>query len=219
MARIVRKRRLLFSGLVGFSVAIAGVIALAVSASALDSPVRSGASPANTSLSTLSNAGVSITPSNDQTIDRMRERGLNVSSSVRLLARRGDRAFLTVRTADGRDCFSVGWTQEAAPPSLGAVFCPASVFPSKEMPVIDLSVVRGSIGSNAVYLVRGEGFAADGVVRVALTAMDGDIVAETTVTDNVYSFESPPSRPIHELIAFDRAGIALQTMPYMRTER
>lgn len=87
------------------------------------------------------------------------------------------------------------------------------------MPVIDLSVVRGSIGSNAVYLVRGEGFAADGVVRVALTAMDGDIVAETTVTDNVYSFESPPSRPIHELIAFDRAGIALQTMPYMRTER
>ena len=57
------------------------------------------------------------------------------------------------------------------------------------------------------FLSRLEGFAADGVSSVGVETADGDVVAVTPVTDNVYiRTEGLPTDPVRSLVAFDANG-------------
>jgi hypothetical protein len=63
-------------------------------------------------------------------------------------------------------------------------------------------------------VVRGEGFAADGVTRVAYRDNTGKVVADAIVSDNVYLFATPPQDALPaEFVAFDASGDQVFVQP------
>jgi hypothetical protein len=108
---------------------------------------------------------------------------LGVPSTLRLLATRDGISFYAARRPDGHYCFAV---DSAGRKGLGCdMGSPAGAFfPSPQRPIFDFS--RFSKGERLV------GFAADGVVRVALIDGSGAVIASAPVIDNVYANASPP---------------------------
>lgn len=83
-------------------------------------------------------------------------------------------------------------------------------FPSARRPLLDESVFGGS--PQEPVLTRLEGFAADGVARVAVITDAGERTAETAVEDNVYlRTDGLPSDRVRGIVALDSAGAPLYT--------
>jgi len=132
------------------------------------------------------------------------------STGIRQIAVRDGRAFFVIDKSDGSHCYAVG--DEGDSNLFGGIECPAtSFFPTPAHPILDMSVVRLSPADPRPTLTRLEGFAADGVARVAVITASGQVTADTPVIDNVYSAQGNqlPDQPINGLVAFGADGTQL----------
>lgn len=93
--------------------------------------------------------------------------------------------------------------------SLGLISCGKSRFPSRALPLYELSSASVGLRERAPQLVSLAGVAADGVAEVALLDRDGDVVARVPVEANVYLLASPPVEATGALVAYDRNGVAV----------
>ena len=124
--------------------------------------------------------------------------GLTNSEATRL-AVRGGRAFYRI----GSDCYAVGPAVPTRDYVYGQIRC-RTKFPSAEQPILDFSTFGSRIDPMA-SVTRSEGFAADGIARVAFLSATGELLAETSVENNTYSFASLPKTRVGELHAYNAA--------------
>jgi hypothetical protein len=137
------------------------------------------------------------------------------ATEIRHLATRNGRNYFLIENRHGERCFAVG-PVEKRDYVFGQVGCPRfPAFPSPELPILDFSV-WGGVGSSP-HVRRLEGFAADGVVRVAVVLADGGLAAETAVESNVYSRTGDlPKDVVREIVALDADGTHLYSMCLVR---
>lgn len=121
-----------------------------------------------------------------------------------VLARRHDRIFYRLASANGEPCFGVGFAADTGSP--GSVVCQHG-FPSSGDPVLDFSVYEGTRHDVREFaLFRVEGFAADGVAAVQFFRPNGQVALTVPVSGNVYSAASVPKGPIAGYMAVDKEG-------------
>jgi hypothetical protein len=181
------------------SAAIAVCVA-AVAATVLALATGGAAHSAATALTSLSNPGRSVllAGTDPRIIRAMRVEGAS------LLAVRGRLAYYRIQTKDGT-CFSVG--DASAPGRIGGSECPRGPFPTRERPLLDLSIYEtASHERGMLSLYSAEGIAADGVSSVAFTRSDGSVVLRLPVRGNVYSATVVPSGSIAHVVAYDESG-------------
>jgi hypothetical protein len=187
MSEIYRRLASHFRKTYFFAVVLAAVFSTAL---IVGNATVFGAAPSpDAALSTVSSVGtlVAIPPSADSLLQRAVRNG-EATGAQRLLGMRGDRAFYRIGNGTRPDCFAVG---PAAPAAyhFGRIRC--SNFPSAETPVLPLVLFRGEPGTKP-RIWRCEGFAADGVVSIALQDAAGNVLARTAVEDNMFRFDPIP---------------------------
>jgi hypothetical protein len=187
---------------------VSGGIALSVAAAtATTMALATGgeAHSAATALTSLSNAGrpVSLARTDPKIIHSMRAVGAS------LLAVRGRLAYYQIETKDGT-CFSVGDSSGR----IGGSECPHGPFPTRERPLLDLSIYEtASHERGMLSLYRAEGIAADGVSSVAFIRSDGSVVLRVPVRGNVYSAQTVPSGGVAHVIAYNESGAEVWRSP------
>lgn len=162
---------------------------------------------AATALTSLSNAGrpVSLARTDPKIIHSMQAVGAS------LLGVRGRLAYYRIETKDGT-CFSVG--DSSTPGRIGGSECPHGPFPTRERPLLDLSIYEtASHERGMLSLYSAEGIAADGVSSVAFTRSDGSVVLRLPVRGNVYSAQTVPSEGVAHLIAYNESGAEVWRSP------
>lgn len=171
-------------------------------------------------LDRVSNRGApfsSLLPRDEQALSRMRG-GVGVperisAQDVSILGTRGDRSFYRL----SEHCYGSG---SASPTNsvFGQIQC-VPAFPSRVRPVLDETVYGGTAGPDerpqpeTLTIYRSEGIAADGVAKVAFVDADGQVVAETPVVENIFSFERAPAGTGLRLVAYDATGEVVFSMP------
>jgi hypothetical protein len=150
-------------------------------------------------------------PRDEVLLQRLAKDGREIGRTL-IMGRRGDRAFYRI----GAECFATG---PASPTmqSFGLIVC-SPVFPSVARPIIDFTVFHSPGSSDegrptTLTVYASAGFAADGVAKVALVDEAGDVVAETAVVDNTYSFDPPPSGANLRIAAFSTTGERIFEQP------
>lgn len=151
------------------------------------------------------------------------EKGGQIGSvqQVSFLAALAGRAFYRMSTTSGIDCYSLtsaSANSSTVATSLDAITCPIPStdgsggvpFPSANHPLLDESLFTQTATSPPSF-VRVEGFAADGVSKIAVLDPQGNIVGTTSVVNNVYEFSSLPSGRITGLTALDASGTEVYT--------
>jgi hypothetical protein len=144
-------------------------------------------------------------------LERVSAGGFDLSG-IRIMGERNGRAFYRIDA----ECFGTGPAMLARQP-LGTIVCTPE-FPSSARPILDLTVFQGS-GTNGesrptnLTVYRSEGFAADGVARVAFVDDGGAVVAESPVIDNTYSFDAVPERENLRIMAFSTTGARIFEQP------
>jgi hypothetical protein len=159
------------------------------------------------------------TPVNDLT---PRERFLlsefDMTGKVKLIATRNSSAFYVIRRkSDGRLCYSIGDVRKKLTPAqaearmrFGGGSCiDPRVFPSKAMPVLDLSYYSYQRGDAESRLAGLKGFAADPVARIGVIGRDNRIVFSIPVEDNVYTAGKKGIAGARGIVALDTGGKVL----------
>jgi hypothetical protein len=117
-----------------------------------------------------------------------------------LLGIRGDRAFYRLVGRGHENCFGTGPAETIGKP--GGLGCWRRL-----SPLLDESVVEITRGSSQPRLLRIEGFAADGITRVAALDHLGRTVAQAAVTDNIYYLGAPAGGwVVTRVVALDSSG-------------
>jgi hypothetical protein len=203
-----------------FALIAVALVAGCGSGASNDQAAMSSKSSESAPLDRVSNQGTpfsSLLPRDEQALSRMRG-GVGAPESisaadVSILGTRGDRSFYRL----SEHCYGSG----PAPPTnhvFGQISC-TPAFPSRNRPVLDTTVYGTIAGPDerpqpeAMTVHRSEGFAADGVAKVALVDADGQVVAETLVVDNIYSFGPAPPGNAARVIAYDAAGEVVFSQP------
>lgn len=166
-------------------------------------------------LNRVSNRGTpfsSLLPRDERVLSFMEREGGPVEE-ISILATRGDRSFYRLRD----NCYGTG---PASPTKqvFGQVGCTDN-FPSAERPVFDFTVFGSTAGSDerpepqTMTVHTSQGIAADGVAKVALLDADGQVVAETSVLDNIYSFDRVPTGNAAKLVAYSATGEVVFSQP------
>lgn len=155
-----------------------------------------------------------VRPRDEQALQKLGVSG----SDTALLAVHGDRAYYRV----GGGCYAVG-PAVSSDYVFGQIAC-ATGFPSAEQPFLDFTVFRTRSDSQAPHAAakgvwRSEGFAADGIDKVAFFGGDGTLVAETDVVNNTYRFAKPPEAEVAVLRAFNAAGETVAEKRFAPPER
>jgi hypothetical protein len=150
-------------------------------------------------------------PRDQRVLQLLADDGLEIAR-ILIMGRRDGRAFYRI----GAECFATG---PALPTtySFSQIGCSPG-FPTAARPILDFTVFhapgagdKGRPRTLSVY--RSEGFAADGVARVAFIDGTGAVVAETAVVDNTYSFDPPPSGENLRIAAFSTSGERIFEQP------
>jgi hypothetical protein len=192
------KRLGLLAGAVVVIAAFAGAVAIA------SSVVERRLSPRP-----LPDRGTAIRPDDIPALEKEAVRSADgeAPGEVSLMAVRRGRAFYRVHRPDKAPCYAIGPSTAVR---FSALACQDD-FPSSAHPVLDQSVVMRSYDTSgkevAARLVAVEGFAAEGVARVAVRDESGE-TASATVADNVYVVDPktlPNGRPV-EVVAYDADG-------------
>jgi hypothetical protein len=194
------------------------VLALATGSVIVTSGIAGGTS-ASPPLSTVSNEGIAPAPAllaRDTEALRRMEHDAGV---VSLLGIDEKRAYYRIEVTDGPSCYAAG---PATPVdfTFGKIMC-ASDFPSPERPLLDFTVMHGTMsdgGMSDVRVALSEGIAADGIAEVAFTNAGGDMVAAADVRDNIYK-ASPPSGKAANLVALASDGKVLHSQPLGASEK
>lgn len=133
---------------------------------------------------------------------------------LRLLGTRGPAAFYIARNDDGDRCFLTG-SASGGPSEFTTVFCPrarATAFPSDQRLILDASSFVYDRKTDANTVTALFGFAVDGVARVGVLDAEGQLHA-TPVVDNIYATTAVPSQPVVAIVALDRKGNRVVTIP------
>lgn len=187
--------------------ATVAVCVAAATATAIALATGGEAQSAATALTSLSNPGrtVSLAQTEPKIIRFMR------LQRASLLAVRGPLAYYRVQTKDGT-CFSVG--DASALGRIGGSECPHGPFPTRERPLLDLSIYEAaSHDRGTLSLYRAEGIVADGVASVAFTRADGSVALRLPVRGNVYSATAVPSGGIAHVVAYNASGAEVWRSP------
>lgn len=137
--------------------------------------------------SRISNRGTRVEPKADKPGEReMTPRDL-------FLLRKGEgRAVYRIGgLRAGETCFGAGAADNVG--RLGQIHCGGSGFPSRQMPIRDMSVYELRRGEKTPHLFRLVGVAADVVAEIGLLDAGGEVVARVPVERNVYLLASPPA--------------------------
>jgi hypothetical protein len=171
-------------------------VVLVVAAVAAAGALGRGSATSDAKLSTFSTRGdrVSLDPKAARAADLMG------AQEVYLLAKRAGRAYYRLAGHEG-PCFGAGPAEDVG--FVTSETCPSGRFPTAEQPVIDYSIYEAtSHVRGALSLYRAEGFAADGIVRVAFLRPNGAVALSIPVRANVFS-AAPPGGAISTLVAYD----------------
>lgn len=126
---------------------------------------------------------------------------------IRHLGTLGDQTYYAVGSETGT-CFATGSSVEGSP-RFSSAYCPyadtAPRFPSPATPIQDFSGFSLDRLTNASYLTRLVGFAADGVKAVGVLDRNGS-VHSTQVKSNLYLLGEAPKTPVVAIVAFDASG-------------
>ena len=149
---------------------------------------------------------------------RVANRGTRVEAKAE---KRGEREMtprdlFLLRRGEGRAVYRIGGIRDgsnacyASGPAdevgrLGQVGCGQSSFPSRQLPIYDMSSLQMKRGEKAPHLFRVAGVAADAVAEIGLLDADGEVVARVPVERNVYLLAAPPARAT-ALAALDAQG-------------
>lgn len=164
-------------------------------------------------LNRVSNPGApyrATLPRDEFILQKLAEDGRGIGR-ILIMGRRGGSAFYRIDA----ECFATG---PASPKtqSFGEIIC-TTQFPSAVHPILDFTVFDSPGASDErptrLTVSSSAGFAADGVARVAFVDEAGDIVAETAVIDNTYSFDPPPSGENLRIAAFSATGERIFEQP------
>jgi len=184
---------------------VAVLIAATAVAAGLTMKVAATPPPSNGDLGALGTKGVPVAPTADT-----KQAGL---ASLLLLARTNGRAFYRATRADGAACFAAG--NADSPGRIGFLLCGAKNFPSREVPVFAAPAIGAERAAPEEWrLLRVDGFATDGVARVAVTDEAGDVVGDVQVVDNVFSIVPSRRSGIGDLRAYDAAGHVVYSQSY-----
>jgi hypothetical protein len=194
------------SPLAAVSLAIVMAVAIATPAIAISDRLQD--------LFGFTNTGSSVADSS-LTLDQISALAqVGFTDGVRRLAAREGVAFYVGRASSGALCFATG-PVPGEKPKFGVLACQGVVsgaFPSPTMPIADFSPMRSQGPSNAVYVTRLVGFAANGVTSVAVRDVNGDLHS-ARVIGNVYVSEPLPAVPATAIVARDSAGDILYSEP------
>ena len=196
-------RRLIILATVAAGLAVAVPLALLLGGTA------TGSTPGGR-FAEISNGGQAVAPGPNQ----QRELQIVGAINARRLALRDGRTFYRLARRDGTVCYSVNTT--SVEDRIGGAMCPltATAFPSAARPILDFSLfeatshVRGNM-----YLVDGQGFAADGVASVALLDESGRRIARAPATGNVYALDVPPGQVATTIAAYADDGTEVARIP------
>lgn len=153
------------------------------------------------------------TPVNDLTPrERFMLSEFDMTGKVELITKRNGLAFYVIRQRNGRVCYSIGVIRSNLTPAqaeantrFGGGGCiDPRIFPSKALPVLDLSVYSQSLGDAEFRLVGLEGFAADPVARIGVIARDNRIVFSVRVENNVYTAGKKGIAGARGIVALDK---------------
>ncbi|HMI98511.1 MAG TPA: hypothetical protein VK488_01625 [Gaiellaceae bacterium] len=129
-----------------------------------------------------------------------------------LMATLGPTAYFRVPLADGGACFYTGRATDGEAYELGAGSCWT---PAPRFPILDLSPIQAS-GSGGFQVLQIQGFAADGVSTIAVKDLDGNVIAEAAVHNNVYKITAYPPGGVSELVGLDDGDHVVQRITYSR---
>jgi hypothetical protein len=157
------------------------VVALAAIGSALGVMAAESGNP-EPGLVTMSNDGVPITPSPN--VSKVLVHTKTNQGQLRLLGEREGLSFYKMVGTDRGSCFGIGYGigNDAA---LNLISC--SIFPNNKEPVLDSSVFEFDKQSGVSRWDQVQGWAADGVASIAVLDEAANVVAEKTVTGNIYA--------------------------------
>lgn len=166
----------------------------------------------------LSNAGV---PVDFARLSPVAIEGLQRAGGTGTLNRLGERAgttfFAGSSFAEGKLCFATADAAARGPLTFGLVACQGAEgsFPSAEVPLADFSPRRGNDPVNPadeeVQILRLVGFAADGVARVGVVAVDGSVFT-APVVNNIYASNDVPATNARAIVALDGSGETIHTI-------
>jgi len=201
-----RKRMTRRTTIVG---AAAGAAAVATAILLLLGSSATGSTPGG-ELAKMSNHGEPVDPGPGQ-----RHELQNVGASgASLLAARNARSFYRLSRDDGSVCYAVNSSTDED--RIGNTVCPLTPtsFPTPTAPVLDLSVFEStSHVPGDFHVVAAQGFAADGVVAVALLDQRGHTIARRRAAGNVYAIDVPPGRVATTVAAYDADGAEVFRVP------
>lgn len=133
------------------------------------------------------------------------------ASDLRRIATRGGRSYYVANRRGGGHCVTITYSGDQHP--FSSYLCSPD-FPSPKKPILDESMFGSSPDTPVIR--RLEGFAADGVVSVAVLTANGS-QAETAVEDNVYvRAEGLPREGIRGIVARDAEGKVVYTICFAR---
>ena len=181
----------------GLAAAVAAVV-VAFAAGGNDS-VRSALRP---QVSARGRVVTRFAPATMRTLRRLH------ADDVHVLAVRHGRAFYRFSRAPsgkaaGATCFAIG--ADVVPRDLGMLQC-TNDFPSRQFPLLDLSIVQVTSRGAEASPLRVEGFAVDGIASIGLLDTHGGVVATSDVVGNTFGFDSVPPAATGELDAYDHGG-------------
>jgi hypothetical protein len=142
---------------------------------------------------------------NERPFSTLRNRGHAVNARLSVMAVRNGLEFVRSTRGEHRNCFGFAKHEVTV-----ALTC-WDDFPSPAHPILDESVFGADRGE-PLHVIQLQGFAADGVVEIDATDRDGDVLARTPVTDNVYSLDAVPPAAVR-IVALDSSGRTVFAVP------
>ena len=162
-------------------------------------PAAATAAPAPDPFSRVSNRGTRVEPKADKPGER------EVTPRDLFLLRKGEgRAVYRVGGVRAGDaCYASGPSHDVG--RISILTCGKSGFPSRRLPIHDMSSYGQNRGEKTFRIIRLVGLAADGVAEVGLLDAGGAVIERVAVVDNVYLLASP-RRASRAVAALDANG-------------
>jgi hypothetical protein len=184
---------------------LACLAACALFLASLEGGVHAGVPPSMSAQ--MANAGQPVSPSAavQATLARTGTKG----AKVLLLAQRNGLSFYRIAGSGRGECFALGHG-EAAAATIGLMTCDGG-FGWQGEAVKDASIWTYDKSSQVVRLAQIQGFATNRVKKMVAYSADGNAVASTSVSRNVYSIPQSDlsAIAITRIVALDATGTAL----------
>jgi len=179
------------------------LIGLTVAAGVTTAALALGHTGASSTRSSFSPTGRPVDPATLPARERTTLEEARVTS-VRFVREAAGVRFYTGRSEAGATCLITGIVLSAEP-HFGVLACPASDFPSAELPIYDYSPRRAALADRYPHLQYLAGFAVDGIRSVGVRDEQG-AVHWTHVVDNTYASRDVPAAVATEILARDESG-------------